>query len=302
MMTERELEIRKFRGSSYLRGGHAFTITSAGVHVHPRLEAAFQDPSRHDPCDSGRVATGIPTLDDALHGGLVCASSTVMFGPTGVGKTSLGLHFLNESSHQEPGLLFGFYETPPRIHLKAKTLGLDLESKEREGVLELQWYPPTERILDALGHRLLSTVERRGVKRLFVDGLDGFVKAAAPTERVTHFMSALTNQLRVLGVTVIYTSEMNILFSDQIELPIAGVSSLVENIFLLRFLQEKAEVIRTLSIIKTRDSAYDQAIREYIISGHGARLGAPVATGRSAQGGRSWPGKQLGRLFRKRDR
>ncbi|MFY0572575.1 ATPase domain-containing protein [Archangium lansingense] len=110
---ERELEVRKFRGSSYLRGGHAFQITQDGIVVHPRIEALLQNPSRLDPCRGERVSTGIAQLDKMLHGGLPCASTSVLFGPTGAGKTTFGLHFLDESSKSEPGLLFGFYETPP---------------------------------------------------------------------------------------------------------------------------------------------------------------------------------------------
>jgi circadian clock protein KaiC len=115
--SERELEVKKFRGSSYLRGGHVFQITPAGIEVFPRIEALLQDPPHDDNCTSERVSTGVPALDEVLHGGLRCASSTVIFGPTGSAKTSLGLHFLSECSAQEPGLLFGFYEPPPRVLL-----------------------------------------------------------------------------------------------------------------------------------------------------------------------------------------
>ena len=105
---ERELEIRKFRGSSIIRGGHSFQITDAGLVVHPRLEAMLQEPSQKDPCKLERVSTGIPRLNEMLHGGLPCGSSTIVFGPSGVGKTTLGLHFLNHSGREEPGLHVGF--------------------------------------------------------------------------------------------------------------------------------------------------------------------------------------------------
>jgi circadian clock protein KaiC len=225
------------------------------------------------------MTTGVEGLDRALHGGLRCASSTVIFGPTGGGKTVTCLHFLAAASAAEPGLLFGFYETPPRILLKAKLLGLDLESKLREGTLELIWYPPTERILDALAHRLLARVRERNVKRLVVDGLDGLIQAAADKGRISGFMSALTNELRIHGVTTLYTSEVNDLFASQVQLPLQGISSLVENIVLTRFVEHQRQLRRVLAIIKTRDSSYDHTVREFSISSRGAELGEALGTG-----------------------
>ncbi len=269
---ERELEVKKFRGSSFLRGGHAFQITNDGIVVLPRLEGLLQEPSREDPCKTARVSTGIAQLDKMLEKGLPCASTTVLFGPTGAGKTTFGLHFLNESSKAEPGLLFGFYETPPRIFLKARAVGLDLEKKHKQGVLHMLWHPPTERILDGLGHKLLTAVHEHGIKRLFIDGVDGFMQAAAHPDRISHFLAALTNELRVLGVTTVYTSELQDMFVSDVRLPISGISSLVENIFFLRFVELRSRVHRMLSIVKVRDSDYDSSLREYRITSRGIEL------------------------------
>ena len=43
------LQVVKFRGSAFLRGLHAFKITSDGIVVHPRIEALLARPSRPDP-------------------------------------------------------------------------------------------------------------------------------------------------------------------------------------------------------------------------------------------------------------
>lgn len=303
---ERELEVKKFRGSGYLRGGHAFQISGDGITVLPRLEALLQDPSRQDPCKKARVSTGIAQLDRMLQGGLPCASTSVLFGATGVGKTSFGLHFLDESSKAEPGLLFGFYETPPRILLKAEALGLDLDKKRKQGILDIRWQSPTERILDGLGNELLAAVRERGVKRLFIDGVEGFQKAAAHPERISHFLAALTNELRVLGVTTLYTSELQEMFVQDVRLPISGISSLVENIFFLRFVELHAKVHRMLSVVKVRDSDYDSSLREFHITSQGVELldtfqGAEsVMTGTARVG--SLPRPKRKGLLRKRSR
>lgn len=303
-VAERELEVKKFRGSSYLRGGHSFEITREGIVVYPRIEALLQEPSREDPCKANRVSTGITQLDKMLHGGLPCASTSVLFGPTGAGKTTFGLHFLDESSKSEPGLLFGFYETPPRLLLKAGAVGLDIAKKHKQGVIDMMWHPPTERILDGLGNKLLSAVRERGVKRLFVDGVDGLRQSAAHPDRISHFLAALTNELRVLGVTTLYTSELQELFSQDVRLPISGISSLVENIFFLRFVELHAQLHRMLSVVKMRDSDYDSTLREYRITSRGIHFSDTFQKAESVMTGNAKvvsPPKRRG-LLKKRSR
>jgi circadian clock protein KaiC len=278
---ERELEVTKFRGSDCLPGGHAFAISTRGITVFPRLESMLRDPDPGETDVPLKISTGIDDLDTALHGGLRASSTTVLFGPTGSGKTTLGLHFLNRSSAAERGLFFGFYETPERILQKASTLGLDLRSKVADGSVELAWHPTTERELDALGNRLVSTVRERGIKRVFVDGIDGFIGADADMDRIAHFFSALTNELRSHGVVSLYTQEIRELISPDVVLPLRGLSSLAENILLLRYVESTARLSRQLTVVKLRDSGHDERAHELRISEGGATL-VPLGARREA--------------------
>jgi KaiC/GvpD/RAD55 family RecA-like ATPase len=55
-----------------------------------------------------RIQTGIPELDSRLGGGLLPGALTVVLGATGIGKTQLGVQFLNYGLQQEGerGILF----------------------------------------------------------------------------------------------------------------------------------------------------------------------------------------------------
>ena len=109
---ESDLQVVKFRGSGFLRGRHSYQITQSGIVVHPRIEALLARPTRADVDRPGRASTGVERLDSILGGGLPLASTTMMMGPSGTGKTTMGLHFLSRSSPEEPGLLFGFTKLP----------------------------------------------------------------------------------------------------------------------------------------------------------------------------------------------
>ena len=82
----------KQRGSGSARGEHTYRISSAGLDVFPRL-ADVQDPSPYT-LGTERASTGIPALDDILGEGYWPGSATLIAGPSGAGKTLMGLHFL----------------------------------------------------------------------------------------------------------------------------------------------------------------------------------------------------------------
>ena len=264
--TERGIFINKLRGSDYLPGRHPFHITSEGMRVYPRVEAAFYRTTRPDAARTGRLSTGVAGLDTMLGGGFVEATVTGVLGPTGVGKTTLGLHYICGSSADEPGLLFGFFETPPRLLQQASRLGLDLEGAVSRGEVEILWQPQGEEIQDALAHRLLDAIARRGVRRLFLDGLGGFIEASIEPARIGRFFAVLINELRARGVTTLYTLETRDVVGAGIDIPISGMSSVVESLIALRYLEYRSRARRLVSVVKVRASGFDPTLREFVIT------------------------------------
>ena len=270
--TERSLRVRKFRGSGFLRGRHPFRITGNGVTVFPRIEAAFAEPSRPQDTNFHKLRTGVEGLDELLGGGLPGATSTMLVGPTGSGKTTLGLQFLSLATPEEPGLLFSFFETPERLRAKSRILGIDLPALEAAGALEIIWQAQGENILDELGHQILSAVRRRGVKRLFVDGLGGFIESTIGPDRIGRYFSVLSNELRALGATALYTLESPEIMGSEFRLPVSGVSAMVENVVFMRFAEEGDRLQRTLSVLKVRDSDFNPMTHDLIISDRGVSV------------------------------
>lgn len=274
----RILEVHKLRGSPYLPGGHTFRIMNDGITVEPRIESMLASPSREDTCIAAKTSTGVPKLDKILGGGLACGTTTMILGPSGSGKTTLGLHFLCASTPEEPGVFFGVYETPPRLEHKARALDLDLEALAKKGAVRLMWKPMTDSTLDGLGHAILRAVTETGAKRLLIDGLDGFRRAATSAERVPSFFTALANELRVRGVTTLYTTETPTFVGPNVEAPLTGVSALVENLIFMRFVELDAKLHRLVSVLKVRDTGYDSHVYEFQITNQGIDLAPTFAS------------------------
>ena len=271
---ERTLSVRKFRGSDHLAGSHAMRITHEGVTVWPRTEALLHSPARVIPgSGAARMSTGIGELDEMLRGGVPRASSTLVLGPTGTGKTLLGMHFLDAATDTEPGLLLGFYETPERIMARAEKMLPNLPALIRSGTVEIMWQSPSEDLIDRVGSELLSELKRRGVKRLVIDGLLGFRDMAVQPERMPMFYRAITNALRGLDVTVVCTMEAPELIGPIAKAPIDKLTPVAENLILLRYVEQQAKLERVLSIMKVRDSEFDHRLRNFEIGTGGMHLG-----------------------------
>jgi len=270
--TESSLEVRKFRGSGFLRGAHSYEITGDGVAVHPRIEALLAEPSRADERVFGRISSGNGRLDTLLGGGIPVGSTTMMMGPSGIGKTTLGLQFLSRSSEAEPGLMFGFHESANRLKAKANAISPGLPALLDSGIVELLWQAPTGDMLDAYGGRLLEIIHRRKVKRLFIDGLTGFKNVAIDPSRMGLFFTALSNELRVLGVTACYSLEIPDILGLAIHVPMDDLASLADNMLLLRYVELRTRLCRLISIIKVRDSDFNPSVHQFAITSRGVEI------------------------------
>jgi circadian clock protein KaiC len=273
----REINVRKFRGSHHLRGKHVFEISSEGITVFPRLESLVCASPRTPQAEAKLYEFGIAGLDEMLAGGVPTGTTTMLLGPAGSGKTTLGLSFLAAGARAgESGLYFGFFESPPRVLVKGDKLGLDLTAHVRSGVLAVDWRPPTELVLDAMAERLLEIVRHRRVRRLFIDGLGAFQYMALFPKRLARFVSALANELRALDVTTILSQETQVLFGPGISVPVPGLSALAENILFLRQVEHRSRLKRVLSIVKTREHDHAPDIREFFIGPRGVEIGSPL--------------------------
>ncbi|MDB5480634.1 MAG: Non-specific serine/threonine protein kinase [Caulobacteraceae bacterium] len=287
--TERDLQVLKRRGRDYLQGRHAFRITQAGIVVYPRVEGMYALPSRTDRVDGPPLPTGIEGFDELIGGGLPAHSTTLLLGSAGSGKTTFGLQFLSGGGTDSPGLLVGFHETAAGLRAKCKALELAFSEGMDQGRVEVMWTPTTEGLIDQTCAEMLTAVDRRGVRRLFIDGLEAFQRLASDPARVDPIFAAFAAELRARNVTTVYTAEAETLVGGRGGSPMAGisirgVSGIAENILLMRFLEVRSSVYRVISVLKARDSRIDNSLRLFEITQGGIVIDAsPEAAERILQ-------------------
>jgi len=277
--TSRTIEILKFRGTRHLLGRHELEIGSDGVSVHPRLEELLDGSITPASASNQRLLTGVRELDTMLRGGVLRGTTSVALGFSGSGKTTLGMHFLNTGAEAgEPGLLFGFYESPDRLLQSSERVGLRLREHAAHGMFSHVWQPSYQFGLDRLGARLLAEVARTGAKRVVIDSLDGFRQSAIDPARTIRFITALFGELRAREITTLLIDETLKPSGPEMEMRVEGISALVENLFLLEYMAVGPKMRRLISIVKQRASAHESTAREFFLTGRGIEVAPDAAS------------------------
>ncbi|MGV3741530.1 MAG: ATPase domain-containing protein, partial [Burkholderiaceae bacterium] len=149
------------------------------------------------------------------------------------------------------------------------------------GNLEIIWSLPLEMLMDELASRVLENIDRRGVSRLFIDGVDGFLHIAVHPERIKTFTIAFINELRTRNVTTFLTQELPY-FKESYARAESIQSILYENIMLLGYTEAGGVNYRRLSVMKMRENNYDPTIRLVTISDTGISIGEPASSMKAA--------------------
>jgi circadian clock protein KaiC len=273
----RELLVRKFRGSHHLPGRHTFDIDDDGITVYPRMEAVVAA-NPIGPAETGALMPmGVPGLDRLLGGGIGQDTSTLVLGPSGSGKTLMGLHFLQAGvARGERCLYFGFNESAQRLLSRARRSGVPLDDAVEQGLLKVVWQPSVEHLADGLAQKLLREVAEHRAQRVVVDTLKSIKESILVPDRTSRFLAALTNQLRVQGTTTLMLEETAQLFTPGIDVPVGGISAIVESIVFIRQVEVDSTLRRVLCVLKTREGPHDSTLHEFEISSHGLRVLAPL--------------------------
>jgi circadian clock protein KaiC len=262
---ERFFRVYKLRGSQYLEGAHAFRITGSGLDIYPRLVSP-QIPEGYEPA-SERLSTGIPGLDEMLDGGLWRGSTTLLAGPSGAGKTTIGLQFALEGALRgEPTLYMNFQENPTQLVRTIRALGVDLEEAQAKG-LDLVYASPVELQIDSIIVDMFRRIQQRNVRRLVIDALGDLASAATDPQRLHDYLYALVQHFAVSSITSVLNFETlgNAIAGNGVQ---NAMSYLSDNVLLLT-LDGEDRTRRRLRVLKTRGSAHDSRVREVEITASG---------------------------------
>jgi circadian clock protein KaiC len=277
----RRLRVVKYRGSTHGTNEYPFLIDADGISVLPITSLGLQHIAPAD-----RIATGIVGLDALLGGkGLYRASSVLVSGTAGTGKTSLAAHFAEASCRRgENCLYFAYEESQSQLVRNMRSIGVDLGPWLEQGTLRIQATRPTTHGLEmhlVAIHKLVRESQPRAV---VIDPLTNFLKAGSVMDAEA-MLTRLIDWLKAQGITALFTSLTH--GGHDPTQSEAGISSLVDTWIVLRDVELASERSRELCVLKSRGMAHSRSIAAYTLTDTGFELGERSRTRISASGGGS---------------
>lgn len=262
----RWLRVVKLRGRDHLPGQHTFEITSEGYRVYPRLETTA--PVRTSIGD-GRTTFGLPEIDVMTGGGIPRGDTALLFGPTGAGKTTLGVRFVAQGLSQgERALYISLEESEDELLARSARFELGFREAVDDGRLRLVQVPSTEVQLDRLGGLVRDIIAEHDPTRVVIDPLSGLTHPSREQGRFPSYPAALAATATERGATLIFTFEVQALGGPG---AVYEVSQLAHDVLVLRYMERGSELGRVFSVLKMRRSDHDKGLLQYEITSEGLR-------------------------------
>jgi circadian clock protein KaiC len=281
---QRSIEIQKSRGQEFQMGVHSFRIFDGkGIEVYRRVQAPRGAEREHaaayDP--TTRVTTGTPGLDELVNGGYFVGSTTLVVGISGVGKSVMALQYLAEGARRgERGFMITLDEPPAQVVRNATSIGIDLQAAIDGGLIQLSFEPPQEIEIDRHFHQIEELVRTFKPQRAVIDSLSTYGSNIGTTGRdYRDFFHALVVLMKEYQVTAIYNHENPEMLGMSSMMGAFSVSSLVDNIILMNWVELGDTFRHGLTIAKMRANPTNRTTHECeVISGQGMRvLQRPIA-------------------------
>jgi circadian clock protein KaiC len=273
-VSTRRLRVVKYRGSAHGTNEYPFLIGERGLSVLPVTSLELNHVAKDE-----RVSTGVPGLDAMLGGkGVYRASSVLLSGSPGTGKSSLAASFVNAAcARGERALFFAYEESASQLTRNMRSIGVDLARWVREGLLHVHASRPTLQGLEQHLVRMHDLVTSFRPDIVVVDPISNLSielddLALKPT------LIRLIDFLKQRGVTALFTSLTSEASSTLAQTEI-GVSSLMDTWLLMANREANGERTRSLQVIKSRGMPHSNQVREFLMSDGGVRLVERFAEG-----------------------
>ena len=266
----RSLLVKKYRGSDFRGTRHSMRLSGRGIEVFPRLL-----PETHGKgFDVSSLSFGIPDLDAMLHGGLERGTTTIVSGPSGVGKTTLGLQFMKEAAARgDRSVIFSFEERLETLLARSRNISIPVDAMIETGKLHVIPVEALRFTPDEFANLVRMEVEREHTSIIMIDSVRGY-QLSVHGEDLTSHLHSLCKYLQNMGVTSLLVNEVEQIADFSVsEL---GISYLADNVLFLRYLErstgERMELRKSIGVLKKRLSDFEKDLRELRITSDGVKI------------------------------
>ena len=267
-VSQRNLRVLKYRGSSFDENESPFVIGNDGFEV-----ARARTTGREDPRVSReRVSSGVKRLDTMLGGGYYRGASVLITGFPGTAKTTLSGAFAEAACRRgEPTMFFSFDSDGGEVVRNLASVGIRLDRYLKSGLLRMISARTISGSAETLLVRIKMLAREHGSRCLVIDPVSTLAKVG--NELTAHGVAErLIDWSKTNSTTLVCTSLLDELSGQSEGGTPLQISTIADTWIHLNYLVQAGERNRGLSIIKSRGTAHSNQVRELILSNSGVTL------------------------------
>lgn len=267
-VSQRNIRVQKYRGSTFIEDESPFVIGKEGFDVAISRILGRVEPS----VTAERVSSGVARMDTMLGGGYYRGASVLITGFPGTAKTTLSGAFAEAAcARGERTMFVSFDSDGSEVVRNLTSVGIRLERFVKSGMLRMVSARTISGSAETLLVRMKTLAKEHRARCVVIDPVSTFSKAG--NELTAHAVAErLIDWGKAEGITLVCTSLL-----DEMNGPANGgtplqISTMADTWIHLNYLVQAGERNRGMSIVKSRGTAHSNQVREMVLSGDGITL------------------------------
>ena len=218
-------------------------------------------------------------MDSVLGGGYRRGASILIAGSSGTGKTTVANTFVKAACDGGEKVLFlGFEESEEAMVATMLSPGIDLRPAMKKGILKVMTAMPEAFGTEKHLIRTFEMIDTFKPGHVVVDAISAFERMGSDRAAFELAMR-LSNRCKDKGITLIMTKQSTGRNDDRAAISGIGISSLIDAVLWLRFVEEGNRLKRKLLVIKSRGSKHSNQYHDFRITDHGIEVTDEMAGG-----------------------
>ncbi len=267
-VSQRNLRVQKFRGSSFDENESPFIIGKNGFEVALARSIGRVDTK----VSQERVSSGVKRLDTMLGGGYYRGASVLITGFPGTAKTTLSGAFAEAACKRGERTMFVSFDSDgSEVMRNLGSVGIHLDRYANNGLLRMVSARTITGSAETLLVHIKTLADEHQARCLVIDPVSTLAKTG--NELTAHGVAErLIDWSKVDGTTLVCTSLLDEMMGQESGNTPLQISTIADTWIHLNYLVQAGERNRGLSIIKSRGTEHSNQVRELILSDEGVTL------------------------------
>ena len=274
-VSQRNLRVQKYRGSSFDENESPFLIGKSGFEVAVARTLGRVDAK----VTNQRVSSGVKRLDTMLGGGYYRGASVLITGFPGTAKTTLSGAFAEAACQRGERTMFVSFDSDGNEVIRNLTsVNIKLLPFVKNGLLRIISARTISGSAETYLVRIKALAREHSARCLVIDPVSTLSKAG--NELTAHSVAErLIDWSKSDGTTLVCTSLLDEMASQSEGGSPLQISTLADTWIHLNYLVQAGERNRGMSIIKSRGTAHSNQVRELILSDAGVTVADTYTAG-----------------------